>query len=139
MGGFAWRACAELGALGIDLEEITGLPVPVRLDTGPLGIVLTPEHGIRLDDGPGRPPIEPTLDDISGKVSNTALGLPERTLDDISESRACRALAETIWHIFWQATSGGGPGELFCLVACQVWPDDGMWLGLHSRSHASPT
>jgi hypothetical protein len=76
-GGFAWRVGARLGALDIDLGGITGLPVPLHLGTGMLGLVVTPEHGIRLDDGTARPLLEPTPAGGGGGGDGARLSLPD--------------------------------------------------------------
>jgi hypothetical protein len=57
--GFTWRLGAGLGAVQFDLGQVVGLPLSVPLSTTPLGVVVTPEHGIRLDDGSGRPGMDP--------------------------------------------------------------------------------
>jgi len=76
-GEFAWRVGAGLGAFDVDLGDITGLPVPLHLGTGTLGLVITPEHGIRLDDGTARPPLEPTP--AGGDGDGARLSLPDPT------------------------------------------------------------
>jgi uncharacterized protein DUF6603 len=75
-GGFAWRLGAGLGSLDIDLGDLTGLPVPARLGSGALGLVVTPEHGIRLDDGTARPP-QSTPGGVGGSGVGALLALPD--------------------------------------------------------------
>lgn len=76
--GFAWRFGAELGSLDIDLGSITGLAIPARLGSGALGLVVTPEHGIRLDDGTARPP-QPAPGGAGGSGVGAMLALPNPT------------------------------------------------------------
>ena len=83
---FAWRLGARLGAVRVDLGEIVGLPLPVAVSTTQLGVVVTPEHGIRLDDGSARPGIDPGpdgagrargRDPVAVSAGTTTLPLPD--------------------------------------------------------------
>jgi hypothetical protein len=81
--GFDWRAGATFGPLEIDLERITGLPIPVAAGTGPLGVVVTPEHGFGLDDGTARPPLDaPVSEPLIEPVSGDAGPGPETVLSE---------------------------------------------------------
>jgi hypothetical protein len=78
-GGFAWRLGAGLGAVRLDLGAVVGLPLPVPVSSTPLGFVVTPERGIRLDDGTARPRLDTAPGGAGGPGSGGAIPTGDAT------------------------------------------------------------